>query len=82
MVVLGLMLSRPVKMCHNEAPEELLKINKSDGLTGSSSDHFVYAPHRFAVLFTMLINVMLVHGYMPDDMLASVLVPIPKDSRA
>ena len=23
--------------------------------------------------FTMLINVMLVHGYMPDDMLASVL---------
>ena len=38
--------------------------------------------HRFAVLFTMLINVMLVHGYMPDDMLASVLVPIPKDPRA
>ena len=32
-----------------------LKI-KSDGLTGSCSDHFVYAPHRFAVLFTMLIN--------------------------
>ena len=59
-----------------------LKINKSDGLTGSSSDHFVYAPHRFAVLFTMLINVMLVHGYMPDDMLASVLVSIPKDPRA
>ena len=59
-----------------------LKINKSDGLTGSSSDHFVYAPHRFAVLFTMLINVMLVHGCMPDDMLASVLVPIPKDPRA
>ena len=46
------------------------------------TDHFVYAPHRFAVLFTMLINVMLVHGYMPDDMLASVLVPIPKDPRA
>ena len=45
-----------------------LKINKSDGLTGSCSDHFVYAPHRFAVLFTMLINVMLVHGNMPDDM--------------
>ena len=59
-----------------------LKINKSDGLTGSSSDHFVYAPHRFAVLFTMLINVMLVHGYMPDDMLAFVLVPIPNDPRA
>ena len=58
-----------------------LNINKSDGLTGSCSDHFVYAPHRFAVLFTMLINVMLVHGYMPDDMLASVLVSIPKDPR-
>ena len=42
-----------------------LKINKSDGLTGSCSETFVYASHRFAVLFTMLINVMLVHGYMP-----------------
>ena len=31
-----------------------LKINKSDGLTGSCSDHFEYAPHRFAVPFTML----------------------------
>ena len=29
----------------------------------------------------MLINVMLMHGYMPDDMLASVLVSIPKDPR-
>ena len=59
-----------------------LKNNKSDGLTGSSSEHFVYAPHRFAVLFTMMIHVMLVHGYVPDHMLASVLVPIPKDPRA
>ena len=57
-----------------------LKINKSDGMTGTCSDHFVYAPHRFAVLFTMLINVMLVHGYMPDDMLASVLVSPPRYS--
>ena len=32
-----------------------------------------------AVLFTMLIDVMLVHGYMPNDMLAPVLVSIPKD---
>ena len=29
----------------------------------------------------MMINVMLMHGYMPDDMLASVLVYIPKDPR-
>ena len=29
----------------------------------------------------MLISVMLMHGYMPDDMLASVLVSIPKDPR-
>ena len=50
-------------------------------LNVSCSDHFVDAPHRFAVLFTMLINVMLVHGYMPDDMLASVLVSITKDPR-
>ena len=62
-----------------------LKIKKSDGLIGSCSDHVVYAPHQnilLAVVFTMLINVMLVHGYMPDDMLAAVLVYIPKDHTA
>ena len=62
-----------------------LKIKKSDGLTGSCSDHVVYAPHKnilFAVVFTMLINVMLVHGYMHDDMLAAVLVSIRKDHTA
>ena len=42
----------------------------------------MYAPHRFAVMVTMLLNEMLVLGYMPDDMLASVLVSIPKDPRA
>ena len=42
----------------------------------------MYAPHRFAVLFTMLINVMLVHEYIPDDMLSSVLVSIHRDPRA
>ena len=30
----------------------------------------------------MLINVMLVHGYMPDDMLAAVMVSIRKDHTA
>ena len=62
----------------SEVNEMISKLNKhkSDGMRGTSSDHFVYAPQRFSVLFTMLINAMLVHGDMPGDMLSSVLVPI------
>ena len=54
-------------------------------MKGSCSVHVVYAPHKnimFAVMFTMLIHIMLVHGYTPDNMLAFVLVSIPKDHSA
>ena len=59
-----------------------LNNNKSDGMRGSSSDHIIHASHRFFTILTMLVNTMLVHGHSSDDLLVSILVSIPKDSRA
>ena len=66
-----------------EVDQILSKLNrqKSDGMRGTYSDHFIYAPHRLTVLLTMLINVMFMHGHMADELLSSVLVSIPKDAR-
>ena len=56
-----------------------LKHQKSDGLNGTDSDHFIYASQRFKVLVTDMINSMFVHGYTPSNLLNSVLCNIPKD---
>ena len=59
-----------------------LNANKSDGMRGTSSDHIIFASNRFFVLFNTLVNAMLVHGHSSEDLLISILVSIPKDSRA
>lgn len=59
-----------------------LNANKSDGMRGTSSDHIILASHRFFVVFNTLVNAMLVHGHSSEDLLISILVSIPKDSRA
>ena len=58
-----------------------LNTDKSDGMRGTCSNHFIYASHRFYVVFSVLINAMIVHGYSADELLQSVLVSIPKDAR-
>ena len=58
-----------------------LKHQKSDGLRGTSSDHFIYCSHKFKVLLALMVNSMFVHGYTPNDLLESVLTSIPTDSR-
>ena len=53
-----------------------LKHQKSDGLRGTSSDHFIYCSHKFKVLIALMVNSMFVHGYTPNDLLESVLTSI------
>ena len=57
-----------------------LNTDKADGMRGTCSNHFIYAS-RFYVVFSVLINAMIVHGYSADELLQSVLVSIPKDAR-
>ena len=58
-----------------------LKMGKSGGEEGMSSDHIIRGPKILYVLLTLVINSMLVHGLSPDSMLVGTMVPIPKDRR-
>ena len=58
-----------------------LKPNKKEGLEGSFSNHFIYASHKFVVLFSLLFQSLLNHGYMPEQLLSSIIIPIPKNSK-
>ena len=57
-----------------------LKPNKKGGLEGSFSNHFIYASHKF-VLFSLLMQSLSNHGYMPEQLLSSVIISIPKNSK-
>ena len=58
----------------------MLKHNKSDG-NDQLSDGFINGCHRLFVYLNMLYNLMLKHGYAPEDMLMSTVVPIPKNKK-
>ena len=58
-----------------------LNTDKSDGIRGTCSNHFIYASHHFYVVLSVLINAMIVHGYSANELLQSVLMSIPKDAR-
>ena len=58
-----------------------LKLGKSDGEEGLSSDHILNGPILLYVLLTMVFNSMLIHGVSPESMLVGTLIPIPKDRR-
>ena len=59
----------------------LLKLGKSDGEEGLSSDHIINGPRLLYVLLTMVFNSMLIHGVSPESMLVGTIIPIPKDRR-
>ena len=56
-----------------------LKHEKSDGLRGTDSDHFIYSSQLFKIYITL--NSMFTHGYTPSSLLESVINSIPKDLR-
>ena len=56
-------------------------LTKKGGLEGSFSNNFIYASHKFVVLFSLLFKSLLNHGYMPEQLLSSVIIPIPKNSK-
>ncbi len=58
-----------------------MKRGKSGGASGLVSDNFIYGTNMLYQFIVYLLNAMLSHGYAPDSLLLSVLVPIPKDRR-
>ncbi len=58
-----------------------LKLDKSDGKEGVSSDHIINDPHVLSVLLTSVFNCMIVHGVSPDSMIKDTMIPIAKGKR-
>ena len=58
-----------------------LKCNKSDGWLGHSTDHIINGTNKLCVYLSLLFTGMLRHGYIPDAMLISTMVPIPKNKK-
>lgn len=53
--------------------------NKSCGLDGIYAEHLIYCSNRLLLLLAFCITAFFVHGFLPDNMMSVVLVPIIKD---
>ena len=58
-----------------------LKLNKSKGKDNIKSEHIKFASDYLHVLLTLLFNSMLNHGYLPQNMIDTILVPVIKDKK-
>ena len=64
----------------NDGIESLAK-GKSDGDTGMLTDNILNSPQICSVMLSLLFSSMMIHGYLPDELSKSVIVPIPKNVR-
>ena len=56
-----------------------MKKGKYDGNLGHCSDHLINGTHKLFVYLSLLFQSMLIHGYVPSDLLLATIIPIPKD---
>ena len=53
--------------------------NKSLGYDGLMSEHFKHASHRLYVLMAIVLQSMMKHGFLPQQFMTTMLVPILKN---
>ena len=58
-----------------------LKSGKHGGHKCFFTDHLIHGNDRLHVMLSLLLSNMITHNIVPDDLLESVLIPIPKDKR-
>ena len=52
---------------------------KAGALDGICAEHLLYSGDRLPVLLTLLFNMCILHGYLPPQMISTVLIPIIKN---
>ena len=55
-----------------------LVVNKSSGIDGIYAEHMLHSSHVLFRLLALCMSSFLIHGFLPDEMMAVVLVPIIK----
>jgi hypothetical protein len=58
-----------------------LKTGKSPGMDCLCSEHLKFASYRLTVLLTLFFNAVISHGYIPEQFMDSVIIPILKDKK-
>ncbi len=68
-------------------PEEVsnaitdLKVGKTCGLDGVYAEHLKHANRKLAVILSLCFNAMIIHNYLPDVFMKTIIVPIVKDKK-
>jgi len=57
-----------------------LKCNKADGVTNLMSDALLNSPLSLTTHLSLLFSACIIHGFTPENMLLSTLIPIPKSN--
>ena len=58
-----------------------IKLGKSDGNIGLTTDYLKHGSHKLCIYLSMLFSTMLSHGHTPKAMRLSTIMPIPKNRR-
>ena len=71
------------RFSHNEVQEAVknIKNGKSAGKDGVYGEHFKYAHESINVLLALVFNCMVIHGFLPDNLMDTLLVPLIKDKK-
>ena len=64
-----------------QATFKILKSGKSAGLDGLYAEHFKYACDQLSVLMSLVINSMILHSYLPNDLMDTIIIPIVKNKK-
>ena len=62
-----------------EAAIKKLKPGKSCGNDGPAAEHFKYSDSRINVLLSLFYSSCIIHGYLPNDFMKTVIVPLVKN---
>ena len=58
-----------------------LKNGKASGLDDMYGEHFKYCDDKVAALLSIVFNAMIIHNYLPENMLDTIIVPVLKDKQ-
>ena len=71
----------PISAKEVKAALSKIKSGKSDGKVGFTTDYLKFGTHKLHEYIAWLLSAMLRHGYVPNTMLLSYIIPIPKNRR-
>ena len=60
---------------------KVLKKSKSAGLDGLRSEHFIYADVSINKLLLMLFNSIIVHSFIPKELMNTMIIPLVKEKK-